>query len=148
MISGSFNGVNFVNVFTPSFYECRSQKHKKLLDFTAFFALLGSTGVKAAHKMLVKLTHGLCSIAYLGILSRFVGGKVAEDFIRGRVSPNPVFVVDNFPIPKPDLLFFPVFTVPFLSVVVVAVIVVDLVFVVIILNVTNVRVLTNLFYFS
>ena len=37
--------VNFINVFTRSFYERRSQKHKKLLDLTVFFVLLGSACV-------------------------------------------------------------------------------------------------------
>ena len=37
----------------------RFQKVKKLLDLTVFFALLGSGRVKAARKMLAKLTHGL-----------------------------------------------------------------------------------------
>ena len=38
--------VNFINVFTHSFYTCRSQKLKKLLELTVFFALLGSALVK------------------------------------------------------------------------------------------------------
>ena len=46
-------GVNFINVFTSSFYKHRSQK---LLNLTVFFALSGSAHVKAARKMLVKLT--------------------------------------------------------------------------------------------
>ena len=45
-------GVNFINVFTCSFYDRRSQNCKKLL------ALLGYMGVKAARKILVKLTPG------------------------------------------------------------------------------------------
>ena len=48
--------VNFTNVITHSFYARRSQKRKKLLELTVFFALLGSTCVKAAHKMLMKMT--------------------------------------------------------------------------------------------
>ena len=36
--------------------EQRSRKCKKLLNLTVFLALLGSSSVKAAHKMLVKLT--------------------------------------------------------------------------------------------
>ena len=55
----STQGVNFINMFTPSFYACRSQKCKKLLDLTVFFALLGSERVKAARKTLVKLTPAL-----------------------------------------------------------------------------------------
>ena len=46
-------GVNFINVLTRSFYKRRSQK---LLNLTVFFALSGSAQVKAARKMLVKLT--------------------------------------------------------------------------------------------
>ena len=34
----------------------RSQKRKKLLNLTVFFALLGSARVKAARRLLVKLT--------------------------------------------------------------------------------------------
>ena len=48
--------VNFINVITPSFYASRSYKRKKLLNLTVFFALLGSACVKAARKMIVKLT--------------------------------------------------------------------------------------------
>ena len=48
--------VNFINMFTCSFYARRSQKRKKLLDMTVFFALLGSAHVNAASKMLMKLT--------------------------------------------------------------------------------------------
>ena len=43
-------GVNFINMFTRSFYTHRSQKRKRLLELTVFFALLGSAGVKAACK--------------------------------------------------------------------------------------------------
>ena len=49
-------GVNFINVFTHSFYARRSQKSKKLLELTVFIVLLGSGYIKAARKMLVKLT--------------------------------------------------------------------------------------------
>ena len=49
-------GVNFINVFTRSFYVHRSQKCMNLLELTVFFALLGSGCVKAARKMLLKLT--------------------------------------------------------------------------------------------
>ena len=48
------SGVNFINEFTRSFYAHRSRKCKKLLDMTAFFALLGSARVKSAPNMLVK----------------------------------------------------------------------------------------------
>ena len=49
-------GVNFIIVFRPSFYAQRSQKHKKLLDLTVFFGLLGSASIKTERKMLVKFT--------------------------------------------------------------------------------------------
>ena len=48
--------VDFINLFTRSFNTCRSCKRKKLLDLTVFFALLGSAHIKAARKMMVKLT--------------------------------------------------------------------------------------------
>ena len=49
-------GVNFINAFMQSVYARRSGKRKKLLELTVFFALLGSVCVKAARKMLVKLS--------------------------------------------------------------------------------------------
>jgi len=46
--------------FTSSFYLCRSKKRKKDTDDLAvFFILLGSAFVKAARKMLLKLTPGV-----------------------------------------------------------------------------------------
>ena len=57
--------VNFINVFTRSFYTCRSWKRKKLLELTVFFALLGSALIKAACKMLVKLTLALLLLLLL-----------------------------------------------------------------------------------
>ena len=59
-LNGPWSGVNFINVFTRSFYANRSQKRKKLLDLTGLFVLLGSARVKAAHKMLVKLAPDCC----------------------------------------------------------------------------------------
>ena len=52
-------GVNFINVFTRSFYARRSQKWKKLLDLTVFLRFLGSAFVKAACIMMLKFTLGL-----------------------------------------------------------------------------------------
>ena len=57
------SGVNFINVFTRSFYAHRSQKCKKLLDLTVFFALLGSEHVKAERKMLLFDVNFFVSIA-------------------------------------------------------------------------------------
>ena len=52
---------NFTIVFMPTFYVSRSQMRKKLFDLTVFLALLGSACIKAARKMLVKLTLGFGS---------------------------------------------------------------------------------------
>ena len=57
--------VNFIKVFTHSFYARRSQKLKKLLEFTVFFALLGSGRVKAARKMLGEIDPSSLSHKYL-----------------------------------------------------------------------------------
>ena len=50
-------GVNFINMFMRRFYARRSQKGKKLLELTVFFAR-----VKAACKMLVKLSSAFHSV--------------------------------------------------------------------------------------
>ncbi len=47
---------NCINTFTHIFYALRFQKHKMTHDLTIIFALLGSIRVKAARKMLMKLT--------------------------------------------------------------------------------------------
>ncbi len=46
----------FCHHFTSRFYVPRSQKHKNTVKLSVFFALLGSALVKAALKMLMKLT--------------------------------------------------------------------------------------------
>ena len=49
-------GVNFTKILQTA-YRCTNPKStKKLLNLTVFFALLGSARVKAACRMLVKLT--------------------------------------------------------------------------------------------
>ena len=66
--------VDFINVFTRSFYARRSRKHKKQLEMTVFFALLGSLSLKAPGKMLVKLTpclSQLCNHIQLPCFSLF-----------------------------------------------------------------------------
>ena len=70
-------GVNFINVFTHSFYARRSQKQNKLLELTVFYALLGSGRVKAVSKMLVKNSLGrLCRAGNRGCSCRVVGNTV------------------------------------------------------------------------
>ena len=45
-----FEGVNFINVFTRSFYARRSKSAKKDSQLKQLFVLLGSAGIKAALK--------------------------------------------------------------------------------------------------
>jgi len=41
---------------TSGFFEHRSQKRKKTVKLSVFFALLGSAHTKAAHRKLIKMT--------------------------------------------------------------------------------------------
>ena len=50
-------GVNFINKLIINFYASRSQKHKKDSQVKQLFALLGSAGVRAAHKLVDKIDH-------------------------------------------------------------------------------------------
>jgi len=53
----SLSWVQYNQHYTSSFYACRSRKCKKtLMTWMSFFAHLGSLRVKAAHKLLMKLT--------------------------------------------------------------------------------------------
>ena len=52
-------GVNFSNVLQAAFTRADPKSEKKQLNVTVFFALLGSAGVKAARRTLVKLTPGV-----------------------------------------------------------------------------------------
>ena len=56
-------------------YACRSQKCKKQLDLTVFFALLVSVGVKAARKLMVKLTPG-CSTNIIDPINIVTQGEI------------------------------------------------------------------------
>ena len=49
-------GVNFTNVLRTALTHADPKSANKLLNLTVFFALLGFVGVKAAHRMLLKLT--------------------------------------------------------------------------------------------
>ena len=49
-------GADFTNILRAAFTRADPKSVKKLLYLTVFLALLGSLHVKAAHKMLVKLT--------------------------------------------------------------------------------------------
>jgi len=56
MLIKSTHGVNFINMFTQSFYKPRSQKRKRQSCHKRLFVHLVSLRVKAAHKTLVKST--------------------------------------------------------------------------------------------
>jgi len=49
-------GLNFINVLCTAYMHTDPESVKDTDDLTVFFMLSGSTSVKAAHKMLVKLT--------------------------------------------------------------------------------------------
>jgi len=54
------HGANFINILRPAVMGARAYPKivKKTDNLTVFFSLLGSLHIKAAHKMLVGLTHG------------------------------------------------------------------------------------------
>ena len=51
-------GVNFINILRAAFTSADPKSAKKTVKLSSFFALLGYASVKAASKMLVKLTPG------------------------------------------------------------------------------------------
>jgi len=51
-------GVNFINVLCTVFTRPDPKSAKKTDGLTVFFALLGSSYAKAAHRTLMKLTPG------------------------------------------------------------------------------------------
>ena len=55
----SLHVVNFTNVLQAAFTRADPKSAIKLLNLTVFFALFGSAQVKAACRMLVKLTPGV-----------------------------------------------------------------------------------------
>ncbi len=53
------HGVNFINILRAAFEQADPERAKKTDNITAvFFTLLESVPVKAALRMLLKLTHG------------------------------------------------------------------------------------------
>jgi hypothetical protein len=64
-------GVNFVNVLRAAFACADPESAKKTDNLTSFFALKGSVCVKAAHRMLMKLTPGI----RIGALGAQIGQK-------------------------------------------------------------------------
>ena len=66
------SGVNFTNVFMCSFYAAKIPKAQKASWPECLFALLESLSIKAARKMLVKLTPG--------ISNRFLGDAFSPSY--------------------------------------------------------------------
>ena len=66
------SGVNFTNILQAAFTHADPKSAKKTVKLSSFFALLGSACVKAAHRMLVKLTlaHLMLFAQELGALFR------------------------------------------------------------------------------
>jgi hypothetical protein len=58
-------GLIFINVLLTAFTRADPKRYKDTDDLTVFFMLLGSMSVKAANKMLVKLTLGVNCINFL-----------------------------------------------------------------------------------
>jgi len=55
-------GVNVINVLRAAFTLADPKSTKKTVKSSSFFALSGSVSVKAAHKMLMKLTPGIRTV--------------------------------------------------------------------------------------
>jgi len=64
-------GVNFTNVLQADFRRADPKSAKKTVKLSSFFVLLGSASIKAACRMLVKLTLGLNLIKYFGLSTNF-----------------------------------------------------------------------------
>ncbi len=58
------NGLNFINVLHTAFALVDPKSVKDTDDLTIIFTLLGSTGAKAVHRILMKLTPD-CSNQFL-----------------------------------------------------------------------------------
>ncbi len=69
-------------MFMRTFYEHRSQKHKKTDNLTVFFMLLGHARAKAARKMLMKLTSGVNFINVLHKACMQVDPKSANMIVK------------------------------------------------------------------
>ncbi len=54
------HGVNFINVLQAAFTHTDPKSTKKTVKLSVYFVLLGSERTKAAHRMLMKLTTGIC----------------------------------------------------------------------------------------
>ena len=64
--------INFTNILQAAFTHTDPKSAIKLLNLTVFFTLLRSAFVKAAHRMLVKLTPDLNAVAFPGAVPEHV----------------------------------------------------------------------------
>jgi len=72
-------GLNFINVLTYSFYARRSQKRKKIDDFTASFTLLGSVRVKAVRKNVDEIDTWSFGFPNISYTFRMISVAVSSD---------------------------------------------------------------------
>ena len=62
-------GVNFNNILWAAFMRADPKSAKKTVKLSSFIALLGSASVKAAFRMLMKLTPGpACMYGFIDLL--------------------------------------------------------------------------------
>jgi len=53
------DGFHFIHILRAAFTRADPESAKKIDNLTVFFVLLESAYAKAAHRMLMKLTHGV-----------------------------------------------------------------------------------------
>ena len=66
-------GLNFINVLRTAFTLVDPKSIKKIDDLTVFYTLLGSTGVKAVHRTLMKSTPGYVELLLFPISTQMTG---------------------------------------------------------------------------
>ena len=69
MAKNKASGYNFTNVLQSAFTLADPKSAKKTVKSSSCFTLLGSASVKAAHRMLVKLTPGIKTIKDIILLT-------------------------------------------------------------------------------
>ena len=75
MLVKSTPSVNFINILRATIVRADSESAKNALKSLVFFALLGSTRVKAACKTLIKLTPGVKRLSNGARANIAVGGR-------------------------------------------------------------------------
>jgi len=97
-IVGHANRGGFHQHFKCSFYACRSQKWKNTVKLSRFFKLLGSARIKAAHKMLMKLTPDF--------MTCIISSRVKKSRINRKQTLEPLLTLRHF-LPKWGASQFP-----------------------------------------